>query len=48
MRQYSYEIISIMLKKHGDDIPTVAKILDISSATIYRVLKEFKSANVNA
>ena len=48
MRQYNYEIISIMLKKHGDDIPTVAKILDISSATIYRVLKEFKSVNVNA
>ncbi|MDI1232685.1 MAG: sigma-54 dependent transcriptional regulator [bacterium] len=48
MRQYNYEIISLLLKKHGEDIPTVAKILDISSATIYRILKEFSSTQTTA
>ncbi len=47
MRQYNYEIISLLLKKHNDDIQMVSKILDISPATIYRVLKEFKSVGTS-
>ncbi|MES2618673.1 MAG: sigma-54 dependent transcriptional regulator [Bacteroidota bacterium] len=41
MRTYTYRIIAAMLKKHNDDIPAIGKILDISPATIYRILKEF-------
>ncbi len=48
MREYNYRIIALLLKQHNDDIPAVAKILDISSATIYRMLKEFKSVNESA
>lgn len=41
MREYNYKIIRLMLSKYNDDIPHVSKILDISPATIYRILKEF-------
>lgn len=41
LREYTYKIIRIMLSKYADDIPKVSKILDISPATIYRILKEF-------
>jgi len=41
MREYTYKIINIMLKKYRNDIPKVSKVLDISPATIYRILKEF-------
>ncbi|HEY1045120.1 MAG TPA: sigma-54 dependent transcriptional regulator [Bacteroidia bacterium] len=41
LREYTYKIIRILLSKYNDDIPKVSKILDISPATIYRVLKEF-------
>lgn len=41
MREYTYKIINIMLKKYRSDIPKVSKVLDISPATIYRILKEF-------
>lgn len=41
MREYNYKIIKLMLSKYNEDIPQVSKILDISPATIYRILKEF-------
>lgn len=41
MREYTYKIIKLMLSKYNDDIQHVSKILDISPATIYRILKEF-------
>lgn len=41
MREYTYKIIKLMLVKYNDDIPAVSRILDISPATIYRILKEF-------
>ncbi|MEZ4804373.1 MAG: sigma-54 dependent transcriptional regulator [Bacteroidia bacterium] len=47
LRAYNYQIIKIMLNKHGEDIPKVSKILDISPATIYRILKEFNSAQAS-
>jgi transcriptional regulator with PAS, ATPase and Fis domain len=42
IREYTYRIIAAMLRKYNDDIPKIAKILDISPATIYRILKEFQ------
>lgn len=42
IREYTYKIIAAMLRKYNDDIPKIAKILDISPATIYRILKEFQ------
>jgi len=42
IREYTYKIIAAMLRKYSDDIPKIAKILDISPATIYRILKEFQ------
>lgn len=44
MREYSLSILDIYLKKYHNDIPLVAQKLDISQATIYRMIKEFKSA----
>lgn len=41
LREYTYKIIRILLSKYNDDIPRVSRVLDISPATIYRVLKEF-------
>ena len=41
MREYTYKIIKLMLSKYNEDIQHVSKILDISPATIYRILKEF-------
>jgi two-component system response regulator AtoC len=43
MREYSLSILDIYLKKYHNDIPLVAQKLDISQATIYRMIKEFKS-----
>jgi two-component system, NtrC family, response regulator AtoC len=42
MREYSLSILDIYLKKYHNDIPLVAQKLDISQATIYRMLKEMK------
>lgn len=42
LREYTYKIIQFMLHKYQNDIPQVAKKLDISTATIYRILKEFQ------
>lgn len=40
LREYNIKIVQHYLKKHDNDIPTVAKILDIGKTTIYRMLKE--------
>ena len=42
MRQYNFRILNTFLEKYKQDIPTVATKLDISVATIYRMLKEQK------
>lgn len=41
LREYTYKIIRLLLSKYSNDIPKVSKVLDISPATIYRILKEF-------
>ncbi len=41
LREYTFKIILMMLTKYNDDVQKVSKILDISPATIYRILKEF-------
>jgi two-component system response regulator AtoC len=41
LREYTFKIIIMMLTKYHDDVQKVSKILDISPATIYRILKEF-------
>ncbi len=43
MREYNHKILSIYMKKYNDDIPKVAEKLDISTSTIYRMLKEENS-----
>ncbi len=43
LREYTYKIIQFMLNKYQKDIQTVAQKLDISPATIYRILKEFQA-----
>jgi DNA-binding NtrC family response regulator len=40
MRQYEIRILKSYLAKYNEDIKIVAQKLDISSATIYRMLKE--------
>jgi len=40
MRQYELRILRSYLVKYNDDVKKVAEKLDISSATIYRMLKE--------
>jgi two-component system response regulator AtoC len=40
MRQYELRILKSYLIKYNDDVKKVAEKLDISSATIYRMLKE--------
>jgi len=40
MRQYELRILKSYLTKYNDDVKKVADKLDISSATIYRMLKE--------
>jgi two-component system response regulator AtoC len=40
MRQYELRILKSYLVKYNDDVKKVAEKLDISSATIYRMLKE--------
>jgi DNA-binding NtrC family response regulator len=42
LREYSYRILRHHLERHDHEIPKVAKLLDISSATIYRMLKEMQ------
>lgn len=44
MRQYELKIIKAMLRKHDNDIKTVAGRLDIGISTIYRLLKEEKQS----
>jgi transcriptional regulator with PAS, ATPase and Fis domain len=41
MREFMHMIILSKLKKHNNDIKLCAEKLDISQATIYRILKEF-------
>jgi transcriptional regulator with PAS, ATPase and Fis domain len=43
MRDYTHRILRTFLDKHDNDIPLVAEKLDISVATIYRMLKEMKA-----
>jgi len=40
MREYTYRILDIYLKKYDNDIKLVAQKLDIGQSTIYRMLKE--------
>ncbi|MHC1733966.1 MAG: sigma-54-dependent transcriptional regulator [Bacteroidales bacterium] len=42
LRQYEMKIIRSMLRKHDNDIKTVAKKLDIGVSTVYRLLREEK------
>jgi len=42
LRQYEMKIIRSMLRKHDNDIRTVAKKLDIGVSTVYRLLREDK------
>ncbi len=42
LRQYEIKIIKASLRKHNNDIKTVARKLDIGISTIYRLLKEEK------
>lgn len=42
LRQYEIKIIKASLRKHNNDIKTVARKLDIGISTIYRILKEEK------
>jgi two-component system, NtrC family, response regulator AtoC len=48
LREYTYKIIRLLLTKFNDDIPKVSKVLDISPATIYRILKEFNHKTQSA
>jgi two-component system response regulator AtoC len=45
LREYNIKIVQHYLKKHDNDIPTVARILDIGKTTIYRMLKEDEELN---
>lgn len=42
LRDYNHRILNTFLERHDHDIPVVAEKLDISVATIYRMLKEMK------
>jgi DNA-binding NtrC family response regulator len=42
LREYNLKIVETYLKKYDHNIPLVAQKLDISQATIYRMLKEMK------
>lgn len=42
LKQYELKIIKAMLRKHDNDIKTVASRLDIGISTIYRLLREEK------
>jgi len=44
LRQYELRIIKAMLRKHNNDIKTVAARLDIGISTIYRLLREEKQS----
>lgn len=44
LRQYELKIIKAMLRKHNNDIKTVAVKLDIGISTIYRLLREEKQS----
>jgi DNA-binding NtrC family response regulator len=48
MREYNFKILDVYLKKYNNDISLVAQKLDISQATIYRMLKEMRTATGNA
>jgi two-component system response regulator AtoC len=45
LREYSHKILQVYLKKYSNDIPLVSQKLDISQATIYRMLKEVRVAS---
>jgi DNA-binding NtrC family response regulator len=45
LREYNIKIVQHYLKKHENNIPTVAKILGIGKTTIYRMLKEDEELN---
>ncbi len=40
LREHTYNIIKLYLKKHNDNIKEAARELDISYSTIYRILKK--------
>jgi two-component system response regulator AtoC len=44
MREYSLKILDVYLKKYNNDIPLVSQKLDISQATIYRMIKESRTS----
>lgn len=46
MRYYTFKIIKHFLNKYENDIPMVAKKLDIGKSSIYRYLKEMEEENV--
>ncbi|MDH5367233.1 MAG: sigma-54 dependent transcriptional regulator [Cyclobacteriaceae bacterium] len=46
MRYYTFKIIRHFLNKYENDIPLVAKKLDIGKSSIYRYLKEMEEENV--
>lgn len=47
LREYNLRIVNTYLQKFNNDIKRVAKELDISQATIYRMLKEMELPEVN-
>jgi two-component system, NtrC family, response regulator AtoC len=42
MKEYNFRILQWYLKKHDNDIKTVSKKLDVSQATIYRMIKQME------
>ena len=48
LREYNLRIVSTYLSKFDHNIPLVAKKLDISQATIYRMLKELKGESTES
>lgn len=47
LKQYTFKIIDIFLKKYDNNIKLVAEKLDIGQSTIYRMLKEIKEGQTS-
>lgn len=46
LEEYTYRLIRSYLNKYDNDVPEVAKRLDISKSSIYRYLKEMEAAGI--
>ena len=47
LKEYNEKIITYYLDKHNNNIPEVAKVLNIGKTTIYRMLKSKKTVEIN-